>query len=143
MASQYARLLDGRVLGPNQFCANDMVLDLGAYGRLEVDPRVLVTGGGNLIIETAAVLEEGVWRTILTVPLVPRHRDLDRLHRHYSISGKRARGTRTRRLRGAPGVLLMSPRLSSSTTMRWTEGGARPKNRAMSVSAGDCRFTFV
>lgn len=69
MASQYARLLDGRVLGPNQFCANDKVLDLGAYGRLEVDPRVLVTGGGNLILETAAVLEEGVWRTILTVPL--------------------------------------------------------------------------
>ena len=40
MASQYARWLDGRALGPNQFCANDKVLDLGAYGSLEVSSMV-------------------------------------------------------------------------------------------------------
>lgn len=69
MSSQYARLLEARPLGPSQVCANDKVLDLGAYGRLEIDPTVLVTRQGNLIVETASVNEEGAWRTILTVPL--------------------------------------------------------------------------
>jgi len=69
LASQYNRLLDSRVLGPNPSAPPQCVLDLGAYTQLEIDPRVLVTGAGNLIIETASVNEEGTWRTIATIAL--------------------------------------------------------------------------
>lgn len=75
--------------------------------------------------------------------LVPRIRGFDRLLRHHSSSGSSARGTRTLRLRAAPGVLARRPRSASSTTMRCTDGAASPKNRAMSVSAGGWRLTFV
>ncbi len=69
MASQYNRLLDSRVLAPNLTASPQAVLDLGAYTQLELDPRVLVTGAGNLIVETASVNEEGAWRTIATIAL--------------------------------------------------------------------------
>ena len=39
-------------------------------------------------------------------------------------------------LRGWRGTRRMSPRFSSSTTMRWTDGGVTPKNLSMSASAG-------
>ncbi len=69
MANQYVRLLDARPLSANLTCDREKVLDLGAYRILVVDPRVQVTGQGNLILETSAVNEEGTWRTILTVAL--------------------------------------------------------------------------
>jgi hypothetical protein len=69
MAGQYIRLMDTRVLGPNLICPREQVADLGAYTTLEIDPRVLVTGAGNLIVETASVNEEGAFRTIATIAL--------------------------------------------------------------------------
>jgi hypothetical protein len=70
MSSQYVRLLDARVLAPSQVCPIDKVVDLGAYGKLEIDPRVMTVGnGGNLIVETSATNEDGSWRTIATIPL--------------------------------------------------------------------------
>lgn len=70
MSSQYVRLLDARALGPNQASPVDRVVDLGAYGRLEIDPRVMTVGSaGSLLIETSATGEDGSWRTIATIAL--------------------------------------------------------------------------
>lgn len=70
MTNLYARLLDTRVLGPSQYCPPERVLDLGAYGILVLDPRIMTVGtAGNLLIETASLMEEGAWRVVATIPL--------------------------------------------------------------------------
>ncbi len=67
MASQYVRLMDTRVVTPSAVGTN--VADLGAFETIVLDPRILVTGGGQLYIETSAVNEEGGWRIVHTIEL--------------------------------------------------------------------------
>ncbi len=70
MAGQYARFLDARALAPNAVCPDNNVVDFGAFRVVIVDCRLVVLGtGGNLIIETASVKEEGAWRTVVQIPL--------------------------------------------------------------------------
>ncbi len=62
MAGQYSRLIDATQLGPNQIQPRDLVLDLGAYNKLQIQARVLKGGtAGNLQLEHSAVMEEGSW----------------------------------------------------------------------------------
>lgn len=70
MAGQYVRILDTRALTANLFCPDNNVVDLGAFRVVIIDCRLAVLGaGGNLIIETASVKEEGAWRTVVSIPL--------------------------------------------------------------------------
>ena len=70
MAGQYVRILDTRALSSNLSCPDNNVVDLGAYRVVVVDCRLAALGtGGNLIIETSSVKEDGTWRTALSIPL--------------------------------------------------------------------------
>lgn len=70
MPSQYVRLMDTRTLGPSQTCPRELVVDLGAFRAIVLDPRILTVGGaGNLLIETASVNEEGAFRVVATIVL--------------------------------------------------------------------------
>lgn len=66
MASQTARLLDGRALAANITAGREAVLDFGAYSDLHAMVRVLRKGtatDANTVVrlQHAAVLEEDAW----------------------------------------------------------------------------------
>ena len=74
--------------------------------------------------------------------VVPRHRGIDQLA-HYSSAGSSDCGTSSLIDLATPGVRAMSPRRSSSITIRWTVGGVTSKKPCMSASAGALRFSFM
>lgn len=66
MASQTARLLDGRILAANLIAGREAVLDLGAYSYIHAMFRVLRKGtatNANTVVrlQHAAVMEEDAW----------------------------------------------------------------------------------
>lgn len=54
MAGQYARILDAQALSANLIQPREKWLDMGAYGKLEVQVRVVKAGTGD---NAAAVLK--------------------------------------------------------------------------------------
>jgi hypothetical protein len=62
--------MDMRGLTASLTQPREQVLDLGAFRILVLDPRIITLGaGGNIIVETASVNEEGAFRTIAPIPL--------------------------------------------------------------------------
>lgn len=62
MASQYHRLLDPRAIVANDVQNIDQAFDAGAYDKLELQCRILKTGGaGNIKLQHAAVNEEDAY----------------------------------------------------------------------------------
>lgn len=62
MASQYHRLLDTRAIGADEVQNLNEVFDAGAFSKLELQCRILKTGGaGNIKLQHAAVNEEDAY----------------------------------------------------------------------------------
>lgn len=69
MSSYYKRLLDTRTINANEKSAPQDVMDVGAYTKMEIQPRILKAGtAGTLYLEHAAVLEEEAFAQLGTVP---------------------------------------------------------------------------
>lgn len=66
MAGRYLRLLDAYSPKPNEVQESDKVVDLGGFKDVAFDCRVLKPGAGNILIEHAAVNEEGAFRPLST-----------------------------------------------------------------------------
>jgi hypothetical protein len=70
MASLYKRLMDTRTIGGNELQPPAEAMDVGAYTKLEIQPRVLKAATtGSLKIMHSAVAEIGSFAELTTISL--------------------------------------------------------------------------